>query len=502
MKPTTRLGTLAAAAILVVAVQPTLAHAAPTTFNVKDFGAKGNGRSLDDDAIDKAITAASKAPGGVVVFPAGTYQSRSIHLKSNITLQLSAGARIRAASSGFDAPEPNAFSRYQDYGHSHFHNALLWGNNITNFAITGTGTIDGEGLVKDNAPAKGKGDKLLSLTRCANVTLRDATLRHGGHFAVLMNGCHDILLDHFNVLSSQPRDRDGVNLINSWNVEVSHSRIEGVDDGLSFKSDFALGRTFVSEHIRVHDTTILSTKNNAIQFGVESCGDFRDAVFQNITIPGAGKAGLGVVSLDGGHISDIHFTGVTETRVSSPVFIRLGGRGSCPGKPGPGSISGVTVSDLTGSHLTAPLPVAGAPEYASTLVGSPGAAISDISFTNVSLTVPGGHPASDANATPPEGLSLYRPREFGTRPAYGFWLRHVAGVMFRNTVVRFDRSDGRPAYAVDDGKVVQWIDSKVQRSTGAFDLSINNTKGYRLAGCTTTTGAVPRVKAVNSIPLP
>ncbi len=489
MKPIIRVGLLAAATILVAATVPaTFAQAAPTTFkagrrvggagpanfNVKSFGAKGNGKTLDDDAIDKAITAASAAPGGVVVFPKGTYQSRTIHLKSDVTLQLNTGATIRAASSGFDAPEPNAFSKYQDYGHSHFHNALMWGNNITNFAITGTGTIDGEGLVKDNAPAKGKGDKLLVLTRCSNIRLSNAILRHGGHFAVLMNGCHDILLDHFNVLSSEPRDRDGVNLINSWNVEVSHSRIEGVDDGLSFKSDFALGRTFVSEHIRVHDTTILSTKNNAIQFGVESCGDFRDAVFTNITIPGAGKAGIGVVSLDGGHISDIHFTGITENRVSSPVFMRLGGRGSCPGKPGPGGITGVTVTDLTGTHLTTPLPVAGAPEYTSTLVGSPGALISDITFTNVNLTVPGGHPASDANATPPEGLSLYRPREFGTRPAYGFWLRHVAAIMFRNTVVQFEKADGRPAYAVTDGKTVQWIDSKVERSTGPTDFSVNS----------------------------
>ena len=506
MRTITRVGPLLAAAALLAAVPPVLAHAATTsnaapasaaatTFNVRDYGAKGNGTTLDDDAIDRAIAAASAAPGGTVLFPTGTYQSRSIHLRSNVTLQLNSGATIRAASSGFDPPEPNAFARYQDFGHSHFHNALLWGDGVSNLTITGTGTIDGAGLVKTDTTPSGKGDKLLSLTRCANVTLRTATLRHGGHFAVLMNGCHDILFDHVNVLSSQARDRDGVNLVNSWNVEVSRSRIQGTDDGLSFKSDFALGRTFVSHHIRVHDSTILSTKNNAIQFGVESCGDFTDAVFQNITIPGAGKAGIGIVSLDGAHISDLHFTGITETRVSSPVFIRLGGRGSCPGNPPPGSISGVTVTGLTGTHLTTPLPVQGAPEYTSTVVGSPGADITDVSFSNVDLTVPGGHPASDANAAPPEGLTLYRPREFGTRPAYGFWLRHVARISFTETVVRFEKSDGRPAYAVEDGNTVQWTDSTVQASTGPIDLRVTKVTGYQLVRCTTTTGGTWRVKA-------
>src|SRR5205814_2731777 len=109
-----------------------------------------------------------------------------------------------------------------------------------------------------------------------------------------------------------------------------NSHIEAQDDALSFKSDFALGRTFDSVHIRVHDSTILSTENNALQFGVDSCGDFRDVVFQNIRITGAGKAGIGIVSLDGGSISDVHYSGITMDRVSSPFFIRLGGGSSYP----------------------------------------------------------------------------------------------------------------------------------------------------------------------------
>src|SRR6266545_3584136 len=206
--------------------------------------------------------------------------------------------------------------------------------------------------------------------RPANVTLRGITFRSGGHFAVLMNGCDGVLLDSVKVLAT--KSRDGVNLINTANVEVTNSRIEAQDDALSFKSDFALGRTFVSEHIRVHDSTILSTENNALQFGVESCGDFRDVRFEDLAVTGAGKAGIGIVSHDGGRITDVRYARITMNRVSSPFYLRLGGRGKCPGTPPPGRISGISIRDVTGTNLITPAPVQGADEYASTIVGEPG----------------------------------------------------------------------------------------------------------------------------------
>jgi hypothetical protein len=491
---------LVGAVLLAGAAVPVPAHAAAASFNVRDFGAAGNGSTLDDDAIDRAIDAANAAGGGTVVFPAGTYQSRSIHLKSDVTLQLDAGATIRAAGSGFDAPEPNPFAQFQDFGHSHFHNALIWGENVSNVAITGAGTIDGDGLETANAVPNGRGDKILSLKLCDHLTLRDVTFRRGGHFAVLTNGCHDVLLDNVTVLTTD--DRDGVNLINTWNVEVTRSRIEASDDALSFKSDFALGRTFVSEHIRVHDSTIRSTENNALQFGVESCGDFRDVRFEDLAVTGAGKAGIGIVSHDGGSITDVHYSRITLNRVSSPFFIRLGARGSCPGRPPAGRVSGIHISDVTGTDLTTPAPVQGDPEYASTLVGEPGTPIDDVTFTNVRLTVPGGHPASEAALVPPENPVFYRPREWGKRPAYGFWLRHVRDVTFTNTQVEFARSDGRPAFLVDDGARVAVLDSRLERSTGPADVVVNRTAGYGLRGTTTTAGAAPRVRATNSTPLP
>ena len=106
--------------------------AAHGTRDVRAFGATGDGKTLDTPAINKAIEAAAAAGGGVVRFPAGNYLCYSIHLKSHITLLLDAGATIVAAdapaggtSGGYDPPEPNAWDKFQDFGHSHWHNSLI-----------------------------------------------------------------------------------------------------------------------------------------------------------------------------------------------------------------------------------------------------------------------------------------------------------------------------------------------------------------------------------------
>ena len=138
-------------------------HAAPAQitnwFNVRSFGAVGDGTNLDSPAINQAIDAAAKAGGGTVLVPAGTYLSGSIHLQSNLHLLIDAGATILGAPqkmNAYDFTEPYAFGGYQDGGHSYFHNSLIWGENLTNVFITGHGLINGGGLV----PGDGLLDKM------------------------------------------------------------------------------------------------------------------------------------------------------------------------------------------------------------------------------------------------------------------------------------------------------------------------------------------------------
>lgn len=479
------------AAFLFTAAFPSGATAA--TFNVKDYGAKGNGTAVDSPAIDKAIAAASAARGGIVDFPPGTYLARTIHLKSDITLNLRAGAKIIAAGSGMDAPEPNPYDDYQDFGHSHFRNALMWGENVENVAFTGTGTIDGDNELEtgENIPS-GVADKMISLKLCKNVSFADVTLRRGGHFALIANGCDGLKLNRVKVFSTD--DRDGINFINSSGVELADSRIEASDDAVAFKSDYALGRTFVSENNIVRDSTILSTENNAVQFGSETCGDFRNTQFRNLTITGASKAGLGMVSMDGAVIEDISFTDIKLTKTGSPIFLHVGERSRCPGKPSAGRIRNVTYRNITGTDLVAPRDIPGDPEYASTISGRVDAPIENVTFDNVRFTVPGGHPAAEADVVPPEASTTYPPRIFGKRPAYGFWIRHATGIRFTGGEIRSAKTDGRPAFLTDDVRGISLNGVRVDRSGGGYDVVWRKSSGQSITDSTTTGGQALRVR--------
>jgi polygalacturonase len=139
----------------------------PATFDVRAFGAKGDGKAVDSSAINKAIEAAAAAGGGTVVFPAGSYISFSIRLKSKVSLYLSDGSAIIAADSPkpgettgymggtYDAAEPKtAYDAYQDFGHNHWHNSLIWGEGISDISITGPGLIWGRGLSFGAGPGR------------------------------------------------------------------------------------------------------------------------------------------------------------------------------------------------------------------------------------------------------------------------------------------------------------------------------------------------------------
>ncbi len=213
-------------------------------------------------------------------------------MMSNVTIQLDSGSTIMGASgTGYDKPESNQFDQYQDYGHSHFHNAMIYGDRLTNIGFTGSGTIDGGGHLITGNPGSGQADKIISLTRCNGLTFNGITMRHGGHFAVLINGCdtrHGGQLPH-----PHATDRDAWNIISTQNVTITNSDIQGNDDAIVFKSDYALGAKLPNGHVRVSDTHASAGCCNALMFGSETCGDFTDYQFERINITGANKSGPG-----------------------------------------------------------------------------------------------------------------------------------------------------------------------------------------------------------------
>jgi polygalacturonase len=449
---------LTAAAVVLTSLTTAESASAAGVFNVKTYGATGNGSSNDTSAINNAITAANSAGGGTVQFPAGTYKSgNSIHMKSNVTLQLDAGATVvGAGSKTYDAAESNPNDAFQDYGHSHFHDAMIWGDRLTNIGFVGSGTIDGGGNLITGNPGSGEADKIISLTRCAGLTVSGITLRRGGHFAMLINDCDTVTSDHLTIDTAG--DRDGWNVISTTNAKITNANIAANDDALVFKSDYALGAKLANGNVTVSDSKLSAKCCNALMFGSETCGDFTHYQFDRISITGANKSGLGLVSMDGAKISDVHYRDITLTGVRSPIMQKVGTRKRCGNSPGVGTISNITYDNITATGAS--------PSFSPTLWGESAGHISDVTFNNVNIRVPGGN-GTMGTGVPSNNAGDYNPNSIGTRPAYGWYIRYANNIKFLNSSVKFAANDGRPAVIANNSGPLTFDNFIAQRGSNS-----------------------------------
>jgi hypothetical protein len=453
--------------------------------DVRDYGATANDSSNDTAAINRAVTAASATGDGVLRFPSGTFRScNSIRMKSNVTFQLDAGSVIRGCGgAGYDPPEPNEWDDYQDYGHSHFHNAMIWGDRLTNIGFVGAGMIDGGGALITGNPDSGEADKIISLTRCTNLTLSGITLREGGHFAALINGCTNVLSDRLRIDTAM--DRDGWNIISTRNVRITNINADANDDALAFKSDYALGQKLPNGNVTVEDSYLSAGCCNALMFGSETCGDFTGYRFSRITVEGSNKSGLGMVSMDGTRISDVHYRDITMTGVRSPIMMKVGNRRRCGNSPGVGGIDNVSFTNITGRGVT--------PSFSPTIWGhSASNRVSNVTFDNVDLTVPGG--SGTMSTDPPSNDSTnYNPNSIGTRPAFGWYIRYASDLTFRNSEVRFAANDNRPAVLVNNSTRIALDGFVAQRGSGSpFDVGYQSSSGQCASNARNTAGGALR----------
>lgn len=447
-------------------------------FDVRAFGATGDGKTFDTPAINKAIEAAAAAGGGTVRFPAGTYLCYSIRLKSNIGLHLDQGCTILAADPppagqpGYD-PAENADSKepwiaYQDFGHRNWHNSLIWGEGLSNISITGPGLIWGKGLSRGFGPGPraetpGVGNKAIGLKNCHNVILRDLSILHGGHFCILATGVDNLTVDNVTMDTI----RDGIDIDCCRNVRVSNCNVNSPwDDGICLKSSFGLGWAKPSEMVNITNcyvsgcwqegTLIDGTfkpfepgqrvpHTGRIKFGTESNGGFKNITVSNCVFDGC--HGLAIESVDGAVIEDVCVNNITMRDLyAGPIFVRLGARMRGPAGVPVGTIRRLSIANVTCVNALNS-------KIGSIVSGIPGHAIEDLKLTDITISNSGGGTAEDAARQLPEEEQKYpEPNMFGVTPAHGFFIRHVEGVEMNGVKVECVEPDARPGFVLDDVK--------------------------------------------------
>ena len=461
-------------------------------YDVKAYGATGAGKTADTGAINKAITAANAAGGGTVFFPAGTYVSGSIHLKSNVTLYLDSGAVIEASSDpeAYDAPEPNpAIDKYQDFGHSHWRNSLIWGEGVENVSILGQGLINGKALTRE--ADKRIGNKAISLKLSRNVNIRDISMLLCGHFAILVTGVDNLTIDNIKI----DTNRDGIDVDASRNVRISNVSVNSPwDDAIVLKASYGLG--FFRDTSNVTITNCLVSgydmgtlldgtyqrhaagapdrggPTGRIKLGTESSGGFKNITISNCVFEYS--RGLALETVDGGGLEDVTISNITMRDViNSPIFLRLGRRMRSPEGTPIGQLRRVNISDVVVYNADA--------RYSNLISGLPGHDIEDVKLNHIRILYAGGGTKEQAAIAVPEGETEYpEPYRFGTMPAYGFFIRHVNGIELNDVEVGFMKEDARPAFVLTDVKRADFNNVKAQRAPDTPVFVLKDVEDFRI----------------------
>jgi polygalacturonase len=490
-------------------------HDPSAVFDVRVYGARGDGITIDTPAINKAIAAANAGGGGTVRFPPGTYACYSIHLKSNVVLYLEPGVTILAASvsegattGAYDTAESNKpWEDYQDYGHNHWHNSLIWGEDIHDFAILGTGLIWGKGLSRgaDDLPlaeTPGMGNKVIGLKNCHNVILRDVSILQAGHFAILATGVDNLTIDNLVI----DTNRDGIDIDCCRNVRISNCSINSPwDDAICPKSSFALGYARPTENVTISNCYVTGAYevgtmldgtwkrwssdpaqqakvlpyfpqefNGSIKLGTESNGGFRNIAISNCVFDGC--KGFALESADGAVVEDITLTGITmRDCTNTPLFLRLSGRMRGPKGAKVGTMKRVIMSDIVCSNSTSRLGGGGI------IAGFPGHPIEDIKIHDVYLDHRGSATKAMAALNPPEAADVYPdPDMFGDIPSSGFFLRDVHNVEFSNVEIVFRQPDARPVFWLSQVNGADFFRIKTPKLLSPTVFALHNVQDFRV----------------------
>jgi polygalacturonase len=412
-------------------------------------------------------------------------------------LSLDSGAIIVAADApagadgGYDPPEPNQWDNFQDFGHSHWHNSLIWGEDLQNITIEGQGLIWGKGLSRGERDAKlpaGVGNKSISLRNCHDVTLRDVSILHGGHFAILATGVDNLTIDNLKI----DTNRDAIDVDCCRNVRISNCSVNSPwDDGICLKDSYGLGFARSTDHVTItncyvtggyEEGTMLGAtykpfapdfkvpRNGRIKFGTESNGGFRNITVSNCVIEKC--RGIALESVDGAILEDVTITNITmRDLVDVPFFLRLGSRMRGPEGTPVGELRRVLISDVVVSNC--------ASRQATIVAGIPGHYIEDIKFNNVLVLHQGGGTKDDAAVQPAELENVYPdPNRFGTMPAHGFYIRHVKRIEIKDVEVRPEKADMRPGFVLDDVNGAELIHVKLPSTPEVPSVVLKNVKDF------------------------
>lgn len=423
-------------------------------FRVQDFGAVGDGETLDTLAIQEAIDTCHAAGGGVVLLASGHFVSGTLELKSNVLLEIAEEAQLLGSTDLRDYPQrlpQSALAQAEGNAIS-----LIYAERATRIGIRGPGVIDGRGQKANFPPREPWGSlegrpSLIRMVQCRQINLLNLTLKNSASWMQTYMDCEDLLFDGLRVENQANLNNDGLDIMGCRRVIIRNAFINSEDDALCFKGSLPAN----TEDVLVEDSHFYSSCN-ALKFGTGSRGDFRRVLIRRVTLGGQDEtmpalrrclasSGISWISADGGTVEDILVSQAHITRTESPLFLRLSNRGRHWGShtpQGPGALQRLLFEHITGDHNGI---------RGSIIAGIPQAVIRDVVIRDVSWSVAGSAAPPPSGTDIPEMASDYPDAfKYGQSvPAHGFWLRHASNIHFQNLQIQAETPDARPCLVAE-----------------------------------------------------
>ncbi len=470
-------------------------------YNILSFGAKGDGITLNTKALQNAIDSAYANGGGRVIIPRGKFVIGSIIMKSGVELHLKKNATLLGSITPSDYIKLNRWK------------ALIMADGSSNISITGNGTIDGRGdllaLHLDSLFYAGKIDshnyyfvekrpwaelrpQVIEFNKCTNIKINNVTLKNSACWVQTYEKCNTLTIDHVKVDSDTYWNNDGIDIVDCQNVSITNCDINSSDDGICIKSeDFSLKH--IVDNVIISDCKIRSS-SCAVKFGTSLVSGAKNVIIRNIEVYDTYRSAIAIEATQGGFIENVLVENIKAKNTGNPIFIRIG---RVRGAEKAGPLRNVTIRNMNvsvpfdhpdtkykirGPHLSTFSNI-----FPSSITGNPGVFVENVVIENITLIYPGRGNKAYAN------MPLYRIKDvpelettypefsmFGELPAWGFYVRHVKGITFKNINLKIKEYDYRPAMVFDDVYNLQIESLKVSGDDKSNPMFFKDTSNVKI----------------------
>ena len=446
------------------------AQAPQPIYNASKFGIRSDGVTMNTRSIQKAIDWISEQGGGTLRFWVGRYLTGSIHLKSNVTIELMEGAILVGSTNPWDYDRLNATNDH----------ALIMAEGVENIRLIGVyssgGCIDGQGrelgnnctemvhagLIKDKLTNDRVGEgirpRLLLFRECKNVEVDNVTFRNAANWVCMYDQCENVTVNNVRVQSTAFWNNDGIDIVDCDGFVLTNSYIDASDDAICLKSHSAKK---LCQNVEVRNCTARSSASG-IKFGTMGAGGFKNVKIINNRVYDTYRSAITIQSVDGGICENILVDSLYATNVGNPIYLNIGAR-----RDKQSFMDGITIRNLycevaegkpdAGYEYEGP--VEDLPRNISPcgIIGLKDSKIRNVTLENIEIVFPGGgdkfyaYVGLDQLDQVPEMPKAYP--EFSQHkelPAWGFFIRHVDGLTMKNIKLTALKKDYRTAIVMDD----------------------------------------------------